>query len=482
MRLIGRTREIQSLKWDLEKDEPQFVAVYGRRRIGKTYLIREFFKDGFSFYHTGLRNGNMRTQLAAFRDSLVRYGHAECPVLANWMEAFMELLHLIRKLPAGRKVLFIDELPWMDTPRSDLVMALDHFWNAWATARREKDVFLVVCGSAASWIIRKIIRNRGGLHNRLTDRIWLRPFTLGECEEYVREAGFRLSRDEIAEYYMAFGGVPYYWSLLRPEWSVAQNMDELFFSEGGRLRDEYGFLYASLFRNAEMHLRIVEALATNGGGMTREELARAAGLVQGGSMKLWLEELEQCGFVTEARHPMRRSRGSLFRLSDNYSLFYHRFLRTNERGDAHFWTHTLNTSVQNVWRGLAFERVCLQHVEQIKLALGISGILCGVWAWRSESKDPDERGGQIDLVIDRADKCVNLCEIKYAKDLFEIDKDYDRKVIARCELFRRETGLGLRGGYRVTYITTHGVKRNCYWNNVQSEVVLDDLFREVPQR
>ena len=193
--MIGRKEAIRSLEWDMEKEEPQFVAVYGRRRVGKTYLIRTFFKDQFAFYHTGLRKGNRVEQLTAFRDTLVASGHRECPVLSNWMEAFRELLRLVELLPKGRKVLFIDELPWMDTPRSDLLMALDHFWNAWATARREKDVFLVICGSAASWIIRNVVRNTGGLYNRLTDQIHLEPFTLAECEAFSNELGLGLTRD-----------------------------------------------------------------------------------------------------------------------------------------------------------------------------------------------------------------------------------------------------------------------------------------------
>ena len=476
MNLIGREEAIHSLEWDMEKDEPQFVAVYGRRRVGKTYLIRNFFKDKFAFYHTGLRKGNRVEQLTAFRDSLVASGYRDCPVLANWMEAFMELLHLIEILPTGRKVLFIDELPWMDTPRSDLLMALDHFWNAYATARREKDVFLIICGSAASWIIKNVIRNTGGLYNRLTDQIHLDPFTLSECEAYSKELKLDLTRDEIAEYYMVFGGVPYYWSLLRPGLSVAENIDDLFFSPQGKLREEYGFLYASLFRNYATHLKIVEALASKPYGMTRDEICAATGLAKGGALKGWLEELEQCGFVGVSRYPGKRKKDAMFRLMDNYTLFYHRFIQKNDKNDTRFWTHTLNTPIQFVWRGLAFERLCLQHVREIKIALGISGMLCGTYSWRSHGEDEDLRGAQIDLVIDRADKAVNLCEIKYAADKYEIDKDYSRRLVEKCEAFRRETGIGVRGGYRVTMITAHGLAHNKYWGTVQSELTLNDLF------
>ena len=238
MDLIGRTEEIKSLEWALEKSEPQFIAVYGRRRVGKTFLIREMFHDQFTFSHTGLRNADMKSQLAAFRASLIQHGHVKCPVLRNWCEAFYELFRLIGMSPYGRKVIFIDELPWMDTRRSDLITGLEGFWNGRATARREKDVFLIVCGSASSWIVKKLFRNCGGLYGRLTDRVWLRPFTLAECERYALRLGLPMTRQEICEAYMIFGGIPYYWSLMRPDMSLAQNVDALFFAERGKLRDE----------------------------------------------------------------------------------------------------------------------------------------------------------------------------------------------------------------------------------------------------
>ena len=289
MQLVGRRNEISNLEWDLQKNESQFVAIYGRRRIGKTYLIREMFSDTFTFAHTGLRGGDKKAQLAAFRSSLVRFGRTKCPTLGNWLQAFDELYNLISDAPRGRKVVFIDELPWMDTPRSDLLVGLESFWNARVSARPEKDVFLVVCGSASSWIVKNLLGDVGGLYGRLTDRIWLRPFTLAECEKYVDRLGLSMSRQEICEAYMVFGGVPYYWNLLRPNMSLAQNIDALFFSEHGALRDEFGFLYASLFRNAADHVAIVEALSGKKCGMTREEIASATGQKMGGNFKTRLE-------------------------------------------------------------------------------------------------------------------------------------------------------------------------------------------------
>ena len=476
MNLIGRTEEIKSLEWALEKDEPQFIAVYGRRRVGKTFLIREMFHDQFTFSHTGLRNADMKSQLAAFKASLIQHGHVKCPVLRNWCEAFYELFRHICMSPPGRKVIFIDELPWMDTRRSDLITGLEGFWNGRATARREKDVFLIVCGSASSWIVKKLFRNCGGLYGRLTDRVWLRPFTLAECELYARRLGLSMTRQEICEAYMIFGGIPYYWSLLRPDLSLAQNIDALFFAERGKLRDEFGYLYASLFRNAEPHIKIVEALAKRKCGLTREEIIAETGLQNGGNFKTWLEELVQCDFVRKYVLPGRKNRGALFQLMDAYTLFYYTFLADGRISDEHYWTNSLDSHRMSAWRGLAFERVCLQHVRQIKNALGISGILTHEYSWRATGDDPETRGVQVDLVLDRADRTVNLCEMKYSAGPYEIDKDEDEKLRNRRALFSKESGG--RRNCRTTMITANGVKRSKYWGVVQSEVTLDDLFKE----
>lgn len=474
MELLGRKEEIRSLEWDLSKGEPQFVAVYGRRRVGKTYLVREMFHDQFTFSHTGLKGADMRGQLAAFRGSLVRSGYTDCPTLHSWLEAFDELDRLVVSAPPGRKILFIDELPWMDTPKSGLVTGLESFWNGRATARHEKDVFLVVCGSASSWIVTKLLKNCEGLYGRLTDRIWVRPFSLGECEVYAERLGLSMTRAEICEAYMAFGGIPYYWSLLRPDMSLAQNMDELFFSPRGKLRDEYRYLYASIFRNAEPHLKVVEALSTRKSGMSRDEIVKATGVPNGGNFKVVLEELEQCDFIRRYVPSGRRNRGALFQLMDNFTLFHQSFLADGTNRDEHFWSTSLESPRVRTWKALAFERVCLQHLPQIKRALGIAGVRTEAFAWRSQSDDPETRGVQIDLVIDRADRTVDLCEMKYSDGPYEIDKDEDERLRGRRAAYQREAGG--RKNCRTTLVTSYGVKPGKYRGVVQAEVTLDDLF------
>ena len=471
--MVARKHEIESFEWDLQKRESQFIAVYGRRRVGKTYLVRQLFKDNFAFYHTGLQKGNLREQLIEFRDSLIKYGYSECSTLTSWNEAFTHLERLISKKPEEKKIVFIDELPWMDTPQSKMVMALDRCWNGWASARN--DIVLIVCGSATSWIVTKIVKDRGGLHNRLTDQICLHPFTLGECEEYAAELGLHLSRTEIAQYYMVFGGVPYYWSLLQPGLSFAQNVDRLVFAQDGKLRLEYAQLFSSLFRHARVHLSVVEALAGRPYGTTREEIAAATKAPQGGNFKVVLEELEQCGFIRGFNEPGKKKRGRQYQLVDNFALFWNQFAGDKDIGDEKRLENSINTPRVNTWKGLAFEKVCLQHVPQIKAKLGIGGVLTGTYAWRHVPNDVYTEGAQIDLLLDRADGIINVCEMKWSAGPFVIDKKKDRELREKIGIFSQVTGT--RKGVHLTMITTEGVAHNEYRWTPQSEVTLDDLFK-----
>ena len=474
--MIGREEELRMLDLDYHKEESQFVVVYGRRRIGKTYLVREKFYDQFAFFHTGLREGGLKEQLEAFRISLKNYGDIRCPRLKSWLEAFDRVNKLIDSQPEGRKVIFIDELPWMDTPRSNLVSALEYFWNSELSVRRQKDVFLVVCGSATSWIVENLLHNRGGLHNRLTDQIWLRPFTLAECEKYVRSLGIEMSRAEICEAYMIFGGVPYYWSLLRADKSLAQNIDELCFSPRGKLTDEFGYLYASLFRNAEPHLKIVQALAARRYGMTREEILNETGLKNGGNFKKILDDLVRCDFVRQSNARKKRNRDAFFQLVDCFTIFHHAFMTGRAAGDAHFWSNSLEAPALASWKGLSFERLCVLHTEEIKRALGISGIRTEEYSWRTVSEDETLKGAQIDLVIERADGNINLCEMKYTDGPFELDARESEKLQHRKLAFKSENSLNK--SCRLTLISPNGIKSNKYSHLIQNVITVGDLFRE----
>ena len=470
--LIGREAETKKLKDAFMSTSPEFVAVYGRRRVGKTYLIRETFNGQFAFYHTGIANVSRKEQLERFANSLEKQGMPNAKkALKNWFDAFDRLQAFLQSMPVGKKVVFLDELPWMDTQHSGFISALEAFWNGWASAR--DDIMLIVCGSATSWMTSKIINARGGLHNRLTRRIRLEPFCLAECERFLQAKGVVATRRQILEYYMVMGGVPYYWNYIEKDKSPAQNIDAIFFSANGELRDEYDHLYASLFRKPQPHIAIVTALGTKKTGMTREELLKTTRLIDNGMFSQTLQELVECGFIRRYHMPGKNSHDAIFQLMDNFTLFHFKFLSELDEDESRSWNTIQNTPLVNTWRGLSFERVCLEHIDQLKKALGISGISTRQYAWRSLANDKVS-GTQIDMLIERSDNTVNICEMKYSSGEYEITKEEHAKILHRRDMFIAETNY--RGAAYITLITIDGVVHNAYWNDIQKELTLDDLF------
>lgn len=470
--LIGRRDAQFELDRLCETLRAEFAVVTGRRRVGKTYLVREYFGYEFAFYATGVAGGNARAQRLSFNKSLREYGSTEPPA-RNWFEAFDQLERLLSKADVhreetgGKRVVFIDELPWLDAPRTDFVMALELFWNRWGSA--QKDLLLIACGSATSWVIKNLFKNRGGLHNRVTARIHLESFTLGECEQYYRANGLELTRDQMIESYMIFGGIPYYLDLMHRRLGLVQNVDRLCFARHGALRGEFDELYHSLFKHAERHVSIVRALATKGIGLTRDEVSRLSGIANGGTLTNTLEELEACGFIRRYREYTKRKNEAIWQLIDPFTLFYLHFMEgeTSER----FWSENYGGGRINTWEGYAFELVCLLHVGQIRTSLGVSGVSYDASAWRSRKSDP---AAQIDLVLDRADGIINLCEMKFCKETYEITKSYDGALRHKVTSFARETRTPK--ALHLTLVSPHGVKRNKYWGTVQAEITGDDLF------
>ncbi len=471
--MIGRETEQSVLLELAHSDHSKLAVVYGRRRVGKTFMVRETFQYRFSFSHTGVENGTMQDELFAFWESLRDAGR-ECNRPHDWWEAFGELKRHLAGCREKRKIVFLDELPWMDTDKSGFTKALEAFWNGWAMARR--DIFLVVCGSAAAWMTKHVLQSRGGLFNRASRQIFLEPFTLSECERFVKEKGLEMDRRDIVCGYMVFGGAAYYWDLLEKGESLAQNIDRLFFSRNGDLAHEFSRLYRSVFSSPEPYVAIVTALGEKKAGMTREEIVAAGGASgNNGTLTVCLDNLERSGFVRRYAAVGRTKRGSVYQLIDNYTLFYFKFAKDQDGDDDKFWSHSSASSARKTWEGLAFERVCLEHVGKIKEALGISGVASSVSSWRSVGNGKGRRGAQVDLVISRADNVTNLCEMKFCGGEYEIDAEEAERLRNRVEAFRRETGA--KGGIHLTFVTPFGVKRNKYWGMIQSEVVLDDLFR-----
>lgn len=472
MKIIGRTDEIRELDEYRQSGKPEFLVVYGRRRVGKTFLIREHFREELFFAHTGVADGAMAVQLSEFNKSLRRVRGEEHKDAADWFSAFDFLREHIEKSNEKRKILFIDELPWMDTHKSLLLSALEHFWNDWASGR--DDVFLIVCGSATSWVIGKLLKNKGGLYGRITGRLYIKPFSLKDCEDYYREAGIIYSRYQMVESYMIFGGIPYYLSLMRRELGFPQNVDRLCFREGGALRDEYELLYNSLFKNPQGHISVVEALASKSAGLTRDNILKESGLTDGGGFTRILNDLEQSGFIRKYTAYGKKKRDALYQLTDPFTLFHLRYIRNSETQASPFWSAFTDNGSHRAWTGYAFEQVVLLHIEQIKRKLQIGGVLTRYYSWCSGTAKSGKKGTQIDLVIERNDGVINLCEVKYARDEFVIDAAYEKYLRERTEIFRRETGT--KAALHTTLVTTYGLARNEYAATVQSEVTMDDLF------
>ena len=362
----------------------------------------------------------------------------------------------------------------MDTPRSNFISGLEHFWNSWASAR--KDILIIACGSATSWIVNKLINNHGGLHNRLTNRILLQPFTLAECEQYSEANHLGLNRYQMVENYMIMGGIPFYWSLLKKDLSLAQNIDALFFStEVEGLTHEYEQLYASLFNNPEPYMNIVSALAKKSKGLSRDEISKFTNLRTGGELSKLLNELEWCGFIRKYSSIGKQSKDALYQLIDNFTLFHFQYIQANRNNDNHFWTNNIGSPLHRAWSGLAFERICLQHITQIKAALGISGVLSNVYSWRTEADE--EKGidkAQIDLLIDRNDGIINLCEMKFSAQEYAITREEEMKLLRRRGNFIYATKT--KKAIHITLVTPYGLRQNSHSGIAQNEITLNSLF------
>ena len=473
MEIIGRQSEIAELEKLYEGKRPEFVVLYGRRRVGKTFLMNEVFKGKETFSHTALSTIELKgknllaNQLQHFTHSLIRYGAEFESTPENWLDAFFILEQFLEKkaVKGERLLVCIDELPWLDTPRSGFVTAFESFWNGWGAKR--DDFMLVVCGSAVSWVSDNLINGKGGLYDRVTAEIKLEPFTLRECEEFFFSRNVRLSRYDIIQAYMIFGGIPYYLNLFSAGKSLAQNVDALIFNEKGKLTNEYDRLFGAIFKNAEDAVKVIKLLSSKRIGYTREEISKATKIGNGGEFTKLLRALEESDFIEQFRYFTEPKKFTRYRLIDNFCLFHNYFIGRKGTDDAEFWQHQQNSPSVNSWRGFAFENVCFQHIRQIKTVLGISGVHTETYSWIGSNS-------QVDLLIERADRIINLCECKFSFNDFLVDKEYDSKLRERQASFIAETGT--RCATLMTLITPFGLKLNEYSGRFQSIVTATDLF------
>ena len=478
--IIGRDYEQSLIKKLYQSDKAELVAIYGRRRVGKTYLVKRFFDEQFDFYFTGLYETPKQVQLSVFAAEIEKKTGKATPVPKTWFEAFRLLRKYLSTLRKRKIVVFLDELPWMDTPKSHFIQAFGYFWNSWASMQDGMKLF--ICGSSTTWMLSKIIGDKGGLYGRVTRQIYLAPFRLNETEEFLIKAkGIRWNRYQITEAYMILGGIPYYLDMLDKDKPFAKSIDDLFFREGAPLSTEFEFLYRSLFKDSEQYRQVVEILAEKTKGMTREEIIKSLKMKSGGRLTTILNELCSCDFIRRYSAIGKSDKNALYQLSDPFTLFYLRHAGLSTHKDEQFWQNNHGLPAQNAWKGYAFEQVCLQHLRQIKAKLGILGVLSSAYSWScktfTDSDETEWEGGQIDLLIDRNDEVINICEIKYSKSPYVITEEYERKLWSREATFRHVTKT--RKALQHVFITTYGVKRNEWSDVVHSEITLNDLFAKV---
>lgn len=475
--IIGRQKEIEKFSNFYHSKKAEFIAVYGRRRIGKTFIVRQLYQNEWCFYHTGLspmeseqNTGSMKErQLLNFASSLRQFGSNYENVPATWMEAFDQLIDLLRRYRKRKRcVVFIDELPWMDTDRSGFMSAFEHFWNGWASA--QPNIMLIVCGSATSWMEDKLINNKGGLYGRITGEIHLAPFTLEECNLYYASRGIKMDYYDQVQCYMIMGGVPFYMDYLQKSNSLAQNIDQIFFDSHAPLRNEFERLFTSLFVNPDTYIKVVKLLAARREGFLRSEIATLANIPYGGGLTKILTILRVNDFIVDYIPYGRSQRERRYRLTDSFCLFYLHFMEKKKQYPT-FWQDNLLSPSLNAWRGFSFETVCFCHINKIKEALGITGVHCEIAPCRLKS---DNGNHQIDLVIDRADRVVNLCEIKYANSEYVITKKYDMELRSRTQAFM--DAYGSRKTVHLTMITTYGLSKNEYTGHIQKSLTIDAFF------
>lgn len=473
--LIGRENERKELDRCLASERSELVIVYGRRRIGKTFLIEQHFNQNFDFWYVGRRGISTKEQLRQFGKSLAKFSERTKYKLSTWFEAFDALEEYLESLPRDRKkVVFIDEMPWIDRVHSNFVSALEGFWNGWAMSRG--DIMLIATGSATSWMRDKLIGNKGGLHARITCQLHIAPFTLGETERYLDNKGIAWDRYQILQSYMALGGVPFYYSILNPTLSLAQNMDDLFFKSDGMLKLEFDELYNAIFQYADRYIEVVKTLSNHRYGMTYKDLSKSI-KIEGSQLSRILKNLERCDFIERWSQYGNKKREEVLRLTDFYTLFYYRFIESNNNREEQWWSKNCNSQAVVSWMGTSFEMICLKHHRCIKEALGIGVISTATTTWHCNPNEKDgNQGAQIDMIIERADRIIHLCEIKFSVDKYNISKDYENKLRERMGLFRYLTKN--KKTLVNTFITTYGVANGKNKSIVHSEVTMDDLFKK----
>jgi AAA+ ATPase superfamily predicted ATPase len=483
--IIGRVEEQKVLQKIFDSRQAEFLAIFGRRRVGKTYLIKRFFTKKSSYYFsiTGVKEGLLREQLYEFTRAVEKVFYQAGTTLKepdSWMAAFEMLTSAIEQYSGKKKVvLFFDEIPWLATKRSRFLQALDYYWNTkWVENARIK---LIVCGSAASWVIKNIVNNKGGLHNRITGQIRLDPFTLCETKAFLKYRNVHFNTQQVLTLYMGIGGIPHYLNQVEKNLSAVQNIDKLCFTKNGMLFKEFDNLFSSLFEEAELYIKILRHIAKHRYGIERRALLKALKISSGGRFDGRLRELEETGFIVTFKPYGRLARGHYYRVIDEYSLFYLYWIEPVMESIRYknkplgYWEKQSVSPAWKSWSGYAFEAVCYKHLVQISNALQL-GPAATPYTWRYVAMPGSvKEGAQIDLLFDREDGAITVCEIKYTEQLFAIDKEYAAKLHKKIDIFQKVTGVEKQ--IFLVMISARGIKKTMYSEEMlHGIVVLENLF------
>jgi len=491
MEIIARKKEKKVLADILWSKSAELLAIYGRRRVGKTFLVRNFFEslDNVIYFEmAGQKQESgeyapLKYQLGNFKYQFERTFSKEIQVPQSWQEAFNILKKEVDRFDDAnvKLILFFDELPWLCSPKSGFFEALDQAWNT--SFERQHNVKVIVCGSAASWMLKKIVHAKAGFSRRITHKIQLPPFSLKETKEYLTFKGFDLSLMSIAEIYMIFGGIPYYLNFMNPHKSIYQNIEDECFDISGRLVDEYHLVFDSLFNHSNNHKKIVEFIASRQKGVLLKELTKQFSSLKGGSLSRIIDNLVGSSFIKKTAPLYNEKKGTTYRIIDEYILFYLKWIKSApqsiiESPNTLYFQSIAQKNAYSSWKGFAFERLCLKHEYQIRKALGIHKILTMpsmVYFYDEQGK----RSSQIDLLFERADRVITICEMKYSETEYSLKKSDIKSMMHKKKDLRRYLSAKKKGqkDIHICYITSNGVKHNQNFYELQPSVLhLNDLF------
>ncbi len=474
MKLVARSAETDELKRCERSGKSELVCVYGRRRVGKTYLVEQTFSGSFAFRATGVEGGNMRQQLKSFNQRLQEHGDPQRTIPKNWFEAFSRLDIVLSRedaarSPYGKKVVFLDEFPWFATARSEFLMAFGEFWNRRGTAG--DDIMVVICGSATSWIVGNVLENTGSLYNRVTSQVYLEPFCLGDAERFFVDRGFGWTRSQIAESHMVFGGLPYFLELLDPNESLRANIERLCFAPHALLAHESSKLLEATLKKSPAYDRLLSYLAKHRCGVEKQACFEQTGLAKGTFARA-VDDLLKCGYIREFKVPTKRGKPLFLQLVDPFLLFHYRFLSKKSGDRVGSWSDCIQDEARyKSWRGCSFEILCVLHEAQIKRALGISGVRTRCYPWTS---DQGAGGAQIDLVIERDDGIINICEMRCTDRPFSMDAATEASLLNKVDVFKRETGA--KNPVKIVVVSASGIAGVAHTEYISRTITLDDLF------